>query len=207
MYTYLVTFYIEALTASPADPTKCISILVAFTVCSFLSLCGRTWTGLAALLFGTVFKKTLLSLLYSKIVKLPLYEINKVTPGNLVTIAGADLSNVEMLGWEVSFLFAAPISSLVSLYLLYLLVGAATFYCFFGMAFIWLLQLPLSRLLLRYRNQISTASDRRLGLVNTLLSGIQTIKNYAWGSPSSPQFVSPGRTSTDATSLSSPSLE
>ena len=41
----------------------------------------------------------------------------------------------------------------------------------------------ISSLLIRIRLSIGAATDRRIGLVNKLILGIQTIKNYVWEEP------------------------
>lgn len=37
--------------------------------------------------------------------------------------------------------------------------------------------------MIRVRLSIGSATDRRIGLVNKLILGIQTIKNYVWEEP------------------------
>ena len=48
---------------------------------------------------------------------------------------------------------------------------------------LFIAQFPLSSLIVRARLAIGQATDRRLNLVNKLIVGIQTIKNYVWEEP------------------------
>ena len=41
----------------------------------------------------------------------------------------------------------------------------------------------ISALVVRVRLSIGAATDRRIGLVNKLILGVQTIKNYVWEGP------------------------
>ena len=41
----------------------------------------------------------------------------------------------------------------------------------------------ISALVVRVRLRIGAATDRRIGLVNKLILGVQTIKNYVWERP------------------------
>ena len=46
-----------------------------------------------------------------------------------------------------------------------------------------MIQLPISSAVFRARIRIGEASDRRLNLINNLIHGIQTVKNYVWEQP------------------------
>ena len=48
---------------------------------------------------------------------------------------------------------------------------------------LFIAQFPLSSLIVQARLAIGQATDRRLNLVNKLIVGIQTIKNYVWEEP------------------------
>ena len=59
----------------------------------------------------------------------------------------------------------------------------AALYCILIIIGIFLSQFPLSWAVLRSRLQIGSVTDRRISLVNSLILGIQTIKNYVWEQP------------------------
>ena len=57
------------------------------------------------------------------------------------------------------------------------------FYALIVVIFVYFLQFPINRYLVKIRLSIAQASDRRLNVINKLILGMRTIKSYAWEDP------------------------
>ncbi|KAF7982664.1 hypothetical protein HWV62_27123 [Athelia sp. TMB] len=100
--------------------------------------------------------------------------------GKIVNLMSVDASRVADAVAELHKLVAAPLEILLASVFLYTLLGWAAFS---GYALL-LLALPttsrITKLAIRNRKRLSTARDKRMGVMNELLANIKFIKFFAW---------------------------
>ena len=107
-------------------------------------------------------------------------SVKHATSGKLITLANSDMTMIEQSSISLFFIVQSPISIVLSIYLLFLLLGPTAAYCLgIGVALI-LINIPISAFLLASRLSISKWTDSRLGMISKLVLGIQTVKSYVW---------------------------
>lgn len=77
-------------------------------------------------------------------------------------------------------MIAAPIQTIIGMYICYLYIG---YYCFIGLV-ILLLFIPFNsfngRIFLKVRTKVAALSDTRIRIVSEIIKGMRVIKMYAW---------------------------
>ena len=132
---------------------------------------------------GLVLRKGLTGLIYDKALRLSMGGVAEASPGKLINICSGDMTIIVTNMLTLPFIFSGPIVAIIVIYLLYQSIGITALYCLLLTFALFCLQLPLSAFVLRLRLRISSTSDARLGLLQTLIRGIQTVKAYAWELP------------------------
>ena len=74
-------------------------------------------------IFALLLKKTLTSILYEKLLKLPISGVATATPGKLITLASGDMAIIEQGAWALPFVVAAPLSSVTQFVILFYIVS------------------------------------------------------------------------------------
>ena len=75
------------------------------------------------MLMGLLLRKPLTSLLYRKLLKLPVSGIIEISSGKLITLASGDMTLIEEGTQALPYLFAAPLSTIFQLVILFNLVS------------------------------------------------------------------------------------
>jgi len=122
----------------------------------------------------------LMSLVYSKINRLSVYTIGKISPGKLVNIVANDLNVFERSG----LFFTHVITGIAGL-----IAGTTLIWIFFnvtvllGIGFL-LATLPISHFITRFsikpRTKLNTVTDERVKLTSEMFEGIRLLKMYTW---------------------------
>ncbi len=122
----------------------------------------------------------LMSIVYSKINKMSVYTLNKISQGKLVNIVANDLNVFERSG----LFFTHVITGIVGL-----IGGTALVWIFFnttvllGIGFM-LFTLPLSKFITNFsvkpRQKLNTITDSRVKMTKEVLEGIRLPKMYTW---------------------------
>lgn len=123
------------------------------------------------------------SLIYRKILKLDKTALAKTTIGQVVNLLSNDVSKFDQGFVLANFTWIAPIQAAVGTYLLYREIGVSAF---FGMALLLSfipIQTWFGKKCSSYRLKIALTTDKRVRLMNEVISGIQVIKMYCWEKP------------------------
>ncbi|XP_015109439.1 multidrug resistance-associated protein 4 [Diachasma alloeum] len=124
------------------------------------------------------------SLIYRKSLRLSKASLNKTTPGQVVNILSNDVSRFDMLPVFLPHLIIMPIQIIVIGAIMWTRIGISTLV---GVATLLIMTVPLQVLISKQggqlRAKIARLTDRRVQLMNELISGIQVIKTYAWEKP------------------------
>ncbi|KAI0357032.1 multidrug resistance-associated ABC transporter [Trametes cingulata] len=100
--------------------------------------------------------------------------------GKIVNLMAGDASRVSMTVATMYFTYGAPFEIIMACLFLYRLLGLSAFAGFF----VLLLSLPLSNFVskraIRIQKGVSTARDKRMGVLNELIGAVKFIKFFAW---------------------------
>ncbi|XP_019860381.1 PREDICTED: multidrug resistance-associated protein 4-like [Amphimedon queenslandica] len=120
------------------------------------------------------------SALYQKILHLSQVTVGQQTLGHIVNLASNDIHKFDLGLLFPHFLWIAPIHVIVVTYLLYLEIQSSAFV---ATALLFLqvpLQLILAYIFGKLRLKAAKMTDRRVKVMNEVISGIRVIKMYAW---------------------------
>ncbi|XP_063908439.1 probable multidrug resistance-associated protein lethal(2)03659 isoform X2 [Zophobas morio] len=123
------------------------------------------------------------ALIYRKILRLNKTALADTTIGQLVNLLSNDVSKFDQGFVLANFAWIAPIQAGVGTYLLYHEIGASAF---FGMALLLSfipLQAWFGKKCSSLRMKIALETDKRVRLMNEVISGIHVIKMYCWEKP------------------------
>ncbi|KAK7677231.1 hypothetical protein QCA50_019825 [Cerrena zonata] len=100
--------------------------------------------------------------------------------GKIVNLMAGDANRVCMMVSGAYFIYGAPFEIIIACLFLYQLLGIAAFAGFFIILVIWPLNNFFARRSFRIHKGLSTARDKRMGVLNELISAIKFIKFFAW---------------------------
>lgn len=123
------------------------------------------------------------ALIYRKILRLKRTALADTTIGQLVNLLSNDVSKFDQGFVLANFVWIAPIQAAVGTYLLYEELGISAF---FGMALLISfipLQAWFGKRCSTLRLKIALKTDKRVRLMNEIISGIHVIKMYCWEKP------------------------
>ncbi len=122
-------------------------------------------------LSGAVYRKTL---------SLHREERLAGSSGTTINLIGGDTQKIQDLFVFLHQLWFHPLQILVSVYLLYLLVGVPGLYGALVFALVFAVSLLVARRQIAARRTLVRLADQRVGLMNELLTNIKTVKLYGW---------------------------
>jgi ATP-binding cassette subfamily C (CFTR/MRP) protein 1 len=122
-------------------------------------------------LSGAVYRKTL---------SLHREERLAGSSGTTINLIGGDTQKIQDLFIFLHQLWFHPLQILISVYLLYVLVGVPGLYGALVLAAVFAFSLLVARRQIAARRALVALSDRRVGLMNELLTNIKTVKLYGW---------------------------
>ncbi|XP_044266059.1 probable multidrug resistance-associated protein lethal(2)03659 [Tribolium madens] len=123
------------------------------------------------------------SLIYRKILRINKTALVDTTIGQLVNLLSNDVSKFDQSFVLANFTWIAPIQAAVGTYLLYQEIGVSAI---FGMALLLSfipIQVWFGKKCSSFRLKIALTTDKRVRLMNEMISGIQVIKMYCWEKP------------------------
>ncbi|KAF9912121.1 hypothetical protein BX616_010415, partial [Lobosporangium transversale] len=149
----------------------CCGLLQSAVTSQYFHQCIRT---------GMHFRTAMVTALYQKSMRLSNSARHESTVGEIVNHMSIDAQRIQDLISYLHVLWSGIFQISVTLYLLYLTLGWATFA---GLG-VMILMIPLNARLgiiqQRFQEKHMTYKDSRIKLMNELLNGIRVIKLYAW---------------------------
>ena len=124
LYSCLIKLYIDGLTNGTTSPSG-VWLLITIIVSCFLAVIVRTTAYLRCQIFGLLMRKTLTSILYSKLLKLPVSGVASATPGRLISLGSGDMAVIEQGSLDVHSLLSAPFAATVLLLALFQIVSVS----------------------------------------------------------------------------------
>ncbi|GLI66142.1 hypothetical protein VaNZ11_009876 [Volvox africanus] len=133
-------------------------------------------------LTGTRMRNALMAAIYRKCLRLSNAALQAESTGKVVTLMSNDAQKLQDAMFAIHAMWGSPTYIIAVLVLLWFEVGWATFV---GLG-IMLVMVPMTGALAAklgaLRREIMQWTDKRVGRMNELISGIQMIKFYAWES-------------------------
>ncbi|KAH9854526.1 multidrug resistance-associated ABC transporter [Lenzites betulinus] len=100
--------------------------------------------------------------------------------GKIVNLMAGDASRVSITAATMYFIYGAPFEIVIASVFLYQLLGLSAFTGFFVLLLSWPLNNFVAKRAVRIQKGISTARDKRMGVLNELISAVKFIKFFAW---------------------------
>ena len=125
-------------------------------------------------------KGALSFIIYEKITRLSVYNLNKISSGKLVNIVANDLNIFERSG----LFFTHPITGILGL-----VAGTAVIWYFFNVSVLLGIGFMLSTLIIhrivasvtiKYKDNVNHVTDQRVKITSEIIEGIRLLKMYTW---------------------------
>lgn len=126
-------------------------------------------------------RKVLVAAMYDKVSKLSMRSLTETNSGKLITLVSADIFTLERPLTMAPFGLCAPFINLACYGLIWHISGWPYAVIIFGLWILMVLgQMCTARLQKRMKQAEAMRNDERMKLINDMITGIRTIKAYAW---------------------------
>ncbi|XP_019852708.1 PREDICTED: multidrug resistance-associated protein 4-like isoform X2 [Amphimedon queenslandica] len=119
-------------------------------------------------------------LIYKKTLQLSQATVGKLSVGHIVNLASNDVHKFDEAFARYHFLWIGPLHVMVVTYLLYIEVQWSAFVATALLVFQIPLHLTVLKFFSKLRFKAAKMTDRRVKVMNEVISGIRVIKMYAW---------------------------
>ncbi|XP_065914062.1 ATP-binding cassette sub-family C member 4-like isoform X2 [Dysidea avara] len=150
------------------------------TLISCLGVSTFTWTFYIGDKLGMIHRIALVSTIYSKVLRLSQSTIGQLSIGHIVNLCSNDVQRFDTNFEFINQVWAVPLFFPVVVYLLWREIGPS---CLPALAVVVLqppLQFLLTRLVAKWRLKSAKVTDKRVKVMNEIISGMRLIKMYAW---------------------------
>ncbi|CAG5115398.1 unnamed protein product [Candidula unifasciata] len=123
------------------------------------------------------------ALIYRKVLSLSSEAFQTTSAGQIVNLLSTDIEKFNSSIDLLHYLWVAPLSIVIVMYLIYRQIGAS---CFWGLGVIVIivpLQVGLSTAFGKLGQKIGACSDRRMQLMSEVVIAMKVIKIYCWEQP------------------------
>ena len=132
---------------------------------------------------GVLLRAGLITAIYNKALRLSTRARHVHPNGKLVNHISTDVSRIDFACQFFHAAWTAPIQLLICLALLLINLGPSALAGFAVFVIVVPMQAKFMRLLLRFRQKTMVFTDKRVKLLQELLSSIKIIKFFAWEDP------------------------
>lgn len=134
-------------------------------------------------LLGMRFRAAATGLLYKKVLRMSQSKLAKITSGHVINLVSNDIQRLDLATQNLFASLRSPFDLVVLGILLWTLIGwqAVT-----GLAFALILipyEAEMTGWVAKLRMQAARVTDKRLAVMNEIVSGIRAVKMYAWEWP------------------------
>ena len=167
--------------SSPDEPAwHGVLIIIGFILTSSLSNIFSNFSNMnsfeVAINLGTSYS----NLVFYKALRLSPSAKRKTASGKIINLFSVDSYRFADYAPFFVYVWSTPFQITVGFYLLYRLLGKATFVAMFVISLFMILQYFLNRYRDKYLTTEMKLNDERMMLINEIFSGIKIIKLYAW---------------------------
>ncbi|KAI4581565.1 hypothetical protein MJG53_010008 [Ovis ammon polii x Ovis aries] len=169
-----------------ANRTDSAALQGAYGYAAGLSACVLVWAVLHHLYFyriqrvGMRLRVAVCHMIYRKVFCLSSSAMGKTTTGQIVNLLSNDVNRFDQVTMFLHYLSVGPLQAIAVTALLWMETGIS---CLAGMAvliFLLLLQSCFGMWFSSLRSKTAALTDDRIRTMNEFISGIRTVKMYAW---------------------------
>ncbi|XP_065933452.1 ATP-binding cassette sub-family C member 4-like isoform X1 [Magallana gigas] len=128
-------------------------------------------------------KVAVASLIYRKILKMSSWSKHSTTSGKIINHLSTDLDKFLYAVENFHFCWIGPLEIVAILYLLYQQIGLVSLLTLAVTLVLLPLQFMLGWICGKLRMKIGAAGDKRIHLMNQIITGMRVIKMYCWEKP------------------------
>uniref|UniRef100_A0A4W2CT01 Cystic fibrosis transmembrane conductance regulator n=1 Tax=Bos indicus x Bos taurus TaxID=30522 RepID=A0A4W2CT01_BOBOX len=168
------------------DPDDSAALHEAYGYAAGLSACVLVWAVLHHLYFyhmqrvGMRLRVAVCHMIYRKTLRLSTLAMGKTTTGQIVNLLSNDVNRFDQVTMFLHYLWVGPLQAIAVTALLWMEIGIP---CLAGMAVLIILLLVQSCFGMFFsslRSQTADLTDDRIRKMSEVITGIRTIKMYAW---------------------------
>ncbi|XP_043334064.1 ATP-binding cassette sub-family C member 4-like isoform X7 [Cervus canadensis] len=169
-----------------SDSTDSVTLQEAYAYATVLSACVLVWAVLHHLYFyhiqrvGMRLRVAVCHMIYRKALRLSSSAMGKTTTGHIVNLLSNDVNRFDQVTMFLNYLWVGPLQAIIVTALLWMEIGMS---CLAGMAIlvvILLLQSYVWKLSSSLWSKTAALTDNRIQTISEIITGIRTIKMYAW---------------------------
>ncbi|XP_067014322.2 ATP-binding cassette subfamily C member 4 [Anabrus simplex] len=123
------------------------------------------------------------SLIYRKSLRLSRTALGETAAGQVVNLLSNDVSRFDLVSVFIHYLWSSPVIAVIIAYLMWVEIGWPAFVGIAAVFVVVPLQAYTGKLSAIFRRKTAFKTDKRVRLMDEILSGIQVIKMYAWEKP------------------------
>lgn len=178
---FLIRYLAQYLTEEENDTQKAAMLVGGFALCTLLSSLLKNFYIYYGYIMSLEFRKIMVAAIYDKVGKLSMRSLTETNSGKLITLASSDIFTLERPLSMAPFALVAPIMNLASYGLIWYISGWQYAVIIFGLwILMFLSQMLVARMQKGNKQAEAMRNDERMKLVNDMITGIRTIKAYAW---------------------------
>ncbi|CAD5217623.1 unnamed protein product [Bursaphelenchus okinawaensis] len=129
---------------------------------------------------GMKIRSILSSVVYKKAINLSSKARKNRTVGSLVNIMAADVQRFQDVTTYVMMLWSAPYQMILAMYFLYQVLGWSVICGVLIMASLIPINSNIAKAMQKYQAQQMECKDKRLRMLNEVISGMKLVKLYGW---------------------------
>lgn len=178
---FMIKFLAEYLIKEESDLSEASILVALFSFFLLLGTLLRNFYLYYGYIMSLEVRKVLISAIYDKVSRLTMRSLTATNQGRLITMVSSDIFGLERSLAMAPFGLSAPFINLVSYGLIWYIAGWPYTIAIFGLwVVIILLQMWTTRRQMIMKQTESRRNDERMKLINDMITGISTIKAYAW---------------------------
>ncbi|XP_061290380.1 ATP-binding cassette sub-family C member 4-like [Bos javanicus] len=168
------------------DPSDSGVLFKTYGYTAVLNLCLFIWSILVHFCFyyvqriGMRLRVAMCHMIYCKTLRLSNSAIGKTTTGQIVNMMSNDVNRFDRVMIRLHILWIGPLNAITAIILLWMEIGISSLAGMALLIIFMLLQSFSGKLFSSLRSKSAAFTDSRLRTMNEVITGIRTIKMYAW---------------------------
>ncbi|XP_027413619.1 multidrug resistance-associated protein 4-like isoform X1 [Bos indicus x Bos taurus] len=168
------------------DPSDSGAVFKAYGYTAVLNVCLVIWAILQhffsyyAQRIGMRLRVAMCHMIYRKTLRLSNSAIGKTTTGQIVNLLSNDVNRFDRVIVRLHILWIGPLNAITVIILLWMEIGISSLAGMALLIIFMLLQSFSGKLFSSLRSKTAALTDTRLRTMNEVITGIRTIKMYAW---------------------------
>ncbi|CAM1309247.1 ABCC4 (predicted) [Pycnogonum litorale] len=125
-------------------------------------------------------RNALISVIYEKAMRLSYQGYSETDAGQIVNLVTNDVNELDMAYPNINYVATVPVQSIIVAVIIWYEMGSYSVLGVFMFMLVIVMQSSLGKVLVKLRRLKMAATDKRVKLMNGILTGIKVIKMYGW---------------------------